>query len=329
MGRRGLSALGAAVAVIAVAACSSSSSGGSSGTPSTSPSASTSSSSASGPIHIGFANMNTGANSFPAVTQAAQAATKYLNQTQGGLDGRQIDLVTCDLQNSNQAAQECGQQFANDKQMPFAMLGLTLNGGPFYAAMNAAHKPILGALGITPADNSPKDTYFYYPGATYYNYIANYVKSLHIHSISYIDEGEAASLAGEQTVAKGLKGSGITIHTATIPVSASDVTPQVESADIKSTDALLVFTTGTCPQVAQAMQSLGIKAKRVLVVNTCVTPANVAASPSLYQGWTLVAPNRMSAIGPGIDPEVTAFLNGFKKYGPRARLARSPNSAGV
>lgn len=258
--------------------------------------------------------MATGATSFPAATQAAQAAAKYLNATQGGLAGKKINLVTCDMENSNQSAQACGEQFANDKNMPFAILGLTLNGGPFYEAMNAAHKPILGAIGITPADNNPTLTYFYYPGATYYVDLAQYVKTLHVHSISYIYENEAAATAGEQTVASGLKGTGITIKAVAVPPAASDVTAQVGSADIGSTDLAMFFLSGGCPQIAQAMQSLGVTPKKVIAVNTCVTPQNITESPSSYQNWLVVSPDKMSVAG-AADPDVALFLKGWAQYG--------------
>jgi ABC-type branched-subunit amino acid transport system substrate-binding protein len=258
--------------------------------------------------------MLSGTNQFPAVGQAAQAAEKYLN-LHGGVGGKKVNLVVCDMQNTDQAAQECGQQFGNDANMPFAIMGLTLNGGPFYAAMNAAHKPILGGLGITPADNSPADTFFYYPGATYYYGIAQTVKDKGWKSVAYIDESEAASTAGEQTVASQLAGSGVALKATTIATSASDVTPQVQAAGIASADATLIFTTGTCPQVASAMQSLSIKPKQVLAVNTCLTPANIAANPSLYAGWILVSPLKESIVGKGVDPDIDTFLNGWQQYG--------------
>jgi branched-chain amino acid transport system substrate-binding protein len=249
------------------------------------------------------------------VGQAAQAAAKYVN-SHGGVGGKTVNLVVCDMKNDNQSAQECGQQFANDANMPFALLGLTLNGGPFYAAMNAAHKPILGGLGITPADNGAADTFYYYPGATYYYSIAQTVKNKGWKSIAYIDENEAASTAGEQTVAAQLAGSGVTIKATTIPTAASDVTPQVEAAGISSADATLIFTTGSCPQIASAMQSLSMKPKQVLAVNTCLTPANISSNPGLYDGWILASPLKESVVGKGVDPEIDAFLDGWEQHGP-------------
>lgn len=315
---RRLTALGVSVslALLGLAAC------GSSKGPTSSPTTGSSATSAagstggtSGTIDIGFAAALTGTTSFPAVGQAAQAATKYVN-AHGGIGGKSVNLVVCDMKNDNQSAQECGQQFANDANMPFAILGLTLNGGPFYAAMNAAHKPILGGLGITPADNSPADTYFYYPGATYYYSIAQAVKKKGWKSIAYIDENEAASTAGEQTVASQLSGTGVSIKATTIPTSASDVTPQVAAAGISSADATLIFTSGTCPQIASAMQGLSIKPKAVLAVNTCLTPANISKNPSLYEGWIVASPLKESVVGKGVDPQITTFLNGWQQYGP-------------
>jgi hypothetical protein len=63
------------------------------------------------------------------------------------------------------------------------------------------------------------------------------------------------------------------------------------------------------------MQSLNIKAKQVLAVNTCLTPANISANQSLYEGWVLASPLKESVIGQGVDPDVDQFLQGWKQYG--------------
>jgi ABC-type branched-subunit amino acid transport system substrate-binding protein len=315
MRRRYLTAAAAVAAVVAVAGCSSGSSDSSGSSSNGGGSSSSNGAAPAGSLKLGLANMDTGTTSFPAVQQGAQAAVKYVN-AHGGIGGKQVSLVSCDMKNDNQAAQECGQQFANDKSMPFAFLGLTLNGGPYYSAMSAANKATLGAIGITPADNGPADAFFYYPGATYYTYIADYVKNSGAKKVSYIYEDEAASIAGYQTVSSALKGSDVSIKGVEIPTTASDLTPQVQSADIGSADMMLVFSTGVCPKLTSAMKSLGVKPKKALVVNTCLTPQNVQQSPSDYEGWLLASPSKMPVIGKGEDADVDQFLDGWDQYGP-------------
>jgi ABC-type branched-subunit amino acid transport system substrate-binding protein len=313
----------AAIAVLATAGCSSSgtSAGPSSpvaaasdsaGTPSdaTTPAATT-----SGTIDVGFAGEFTGTvEAFPAIEQAGVAAAKWVN-AHGGLAGKKINLVTCDMQGNSQAAQACGQQFANDPKMPFAILTLTFDGGPFYAAMSAAHKPILGGIGVTPADNTPADTYFYYDGSAYYYAVANAIKQAGWKSVAYIYENQVSTIVGEKTVASQLAGTGVQIKATEIPTVASDLTPQISSADV--TNAAVTVIQGTnCPAVATAMQGLGVTPKAVLTVNSCLSPSEMAANPSLYAGWIIASSSKLGAAGSGSDPDTTTFLDGWDQYGP-------------
>lgn len=315
---------------IAATACSSSSGGGAatsaSSAPGTSSAVGTTSvagtstagagAATSGTIRIGFANMNTGTTSFPAIEQAAQAAAAYLNKTQGGLAGRKIQLVPCDLKNDDQSAQKCGQQFASDKNMPFVMMGVTLTGGPFYAALEAVHKPVLAAAGATPADNSPSGVSFYYPGSVYYQSVAAYLKSLKPKSIAFIYESNASSAAGEQYVAKALSGTGISFKATALASAATDVTASIASAGIASADVTAIITNGSCPQVVSAMKSLNIHPKKVAIAGSCATPAQIAAAPSTYQGWTYFNTFKLAAAGASGGPDVANFLSGWSKYGP-------------
>jgi len=200
---RYVTAAGAAIALLALGACSSSGSSTASTAPSTPASSSPAQAAGNGAsgsvIEIGFANMDTGTTSFPGILTDAQAAVQYVNAN-GGVAGHKIQLVSCDMKNDAQSAQECGEEFANNPKIPFAIVGLTLNGGPFYQAMEAAHKPTLGMIGITPADNDPSDTYFYYSGSNYYPSLVSYLNSLGLKSLAYLYEGEASSEAGEKYV---------------------------------------------------------------------------------------------------------------------------------
>lgn len=313
--RQVYSVLALALTLTAAACSTSNSNSGSSASTAGAVGSSSAGTASSGAIDIGLANMDTGTTALPAVEQGAMAAVKYLNAT-GGLDGKRINLVNCDVQNSDQMAQECGQQFANDSRMPFALLGATINGGAFYSAMEAAHKPVLGAIGITSADDSPSGVYFYYPGADFNALITDYFKQLHVKSMSSFYEQETASEQGENTIVSGLAGTGTQVKGVAIPATAADFTPEVASSGAGQADLVYLSATRDCVKIAQAMQSLGVKPKAVVAESGCIQPSDIQQNPSLFQGWTVVSPSKEPGIGSGIDADVTQFLKEWGTYGP-------------
>jgi branched-chain amino acid transport system substrate-binding protein len=309
-------AAGVTATVLAVGACSSNSST-SSGSSVATNSPATSSSAAAGAssgstIQIGFANMDTGTTSFPGILTDAQAAEQYVN-AHGGVAGHKIQLVSCDMKNDAQSAQECGQEFANNPNIPFAIVGLTLNGGPFYQAMAAAHKPTLGMIGITPADNAPPDTYFYYSGSNYYPSLVSYLNGVGIKSLAYVYEGEASSEAGEKYVTSHLSPS-IKVTTTQVPANAADVTSQVAASGAHSADLMMAFTVD-CSRVATALQSLSLTPKKVIGDPGCLNLATISQDPAIYQDWYFVENYKVSSITGSTDPDVTLFNQERSSYG--------------
>ena len=264
---------------------------------------------------IGVATADTGTVSFPSAHQTAQVAEDYINKDLGGVRGHPLQLVFCDMKNDPTAAQACGQQFANDSSMPMGIVTLVVNGGPFYSAMNAAGKPVLGGYGITPADNTPSDTYFYYAGATFYQALAKWIQAQgNIHTVAYFHGGDAASEGGATTF-KGALPSSIKVNEQVVAVGATDLTPQIEAAHVSSADLVVELGINTCGPFTQALSSLGIKPKMVVSLTSCVTPAQIKSAPATYQNWLLLNPSKI----PGADPNDadTKLLDAqWTKYGP-------------
>jgi branched-chain amino acid transport system substrate-binding protein len=312
----GLTLVATVAALAALSGCGSSPN--SSSPPSSSQGNSTSTTTAAGPaIQIGFANEDTGSvATFPGLLASAETAVKYLNSNAGGLDGRRIDLVSCDMKNTVQGAQECGQQFASDTAMPFVILGITLNGGPFYSALNAVHKPVLGTIAVDPADDSASNAYFYYQGAIGLS-MADYAKTTPgIHSVASMYDDQAAGIATEGIMAAALKPRGISIKGTAIPAAASDVTPLVADSGASTADLLMINSGTGCSQVGPALQSLGIKPKQVLVNIGCLPTSLLAKSGSLFQGWLADSYYTLSLPSTASNPAVALFQQSYQRYGP-------------
>jgi fatty-acyl-CoA synthase len=301
---------------LAVAACASSSTG-SGAASATIPSKSSPASSGT-VLDIGLANMNTGTTSFPGLTQAAQLAAEYLNQTAGGIDNHKIAIVSCDVKNDAQSSQECGQEFADDSSMPFAMSGLNFNAGPYYTAMTAAHKPTLGGSATTPADYAAPDTYFYFPGGNFYQSAAADILSLNPRpkSVSMIYEGEASTISFEKIEAQVMKENGIAFKAVEVPPGAADVTAQVAESGAGTADFVDVSVVN-CLAVAEAFRALNIVPRMVRGSASCPTTTEAESNAALLNGWIVPSTTKIaSAVAPAGDADVTLFNEVWDQHYP-------------
>ena len=259
------------------------------------------------PLVFGLANMDTGAVAFPGAGQGAQAAATYINEELGGIQGRPLEFVPCDMKNDPQAAAACGQQFANDADAVGAVLTLVTNGGPFYEALQSSGKPVLGAYGISPADNAPANTYFYYAGAVFYPALYEWIASQpDIETIAYFHGPDAASQGGADAL-KALLGDDYEVREQIVAPGTADLTPAVTAADPGSADLVLAFATGSGGPLAQAMQDIGAEPGKVLSLASVVTQEELENNPDLFTGWILANPSKIAAADPN-DPDAMPLL---------------------
>ena len=259
------------------------------------------------PLVFGLANMDTGAVAFPGAGAGAQAAATYINEELGGIQGRPLELVPCDMKNDPQAAAACGQQFANDSDTVGAILTLVTNGGPFYEALASTGKPVLGAYGISPADNAPANTYFYYAGGVFYPALYDWIAAQpDIETIAYFHGPDAASQGGADAL-KALLGDDYEVREQIVAPGTADLTPAVTAADPGTADLVLAFATGSGGPLAQAMQDLGAEPGQVLSLASVVTQEELANNPDLFTGWTLANPSKIAAADPD-DPDTVPLL---------------------
>jgi branched-chain amino acid transport system substrate-binding protein len=261
----------------------------------------------------------TGTASFPGLTQGAQVAAKYLNATEAGLDGHPINLEICDTMNTPQAAQACGEQFANNSSIHLVMLGQGQANGPFYQALASTGKPILGGINSVPADDTATNTYFYLPGgdalrAAEATNIESILSSSTNKNLVYVNQDVASANNGATVVQSLLKSTDIKFTDVKLETNATDVLPALTAGKVSSAALVYLFTSGDCPPIAQALHTMGYKGK-VVALSTCMTSQNLTQTPSLYSGWTLISPYQPAAAGKGVDTDIDTFLNAWSTYG--------------
>lgn len=316
-----------AVASLALAACSGSSDSASSdstkSTDATSDTSATSTwvrtytgstaDSASGePIRIGFA---TSSDLLPDGVTAADAAASFINSNAGGVNGRPIEIVHCNL-STPEAGTTCGTQFANDPTISIAVVGQALFGAAdFYKAVDGK-KPVFTAS-PTGADDFVSDvTTSYTGGALGASFgIAHFiVNDLAAKNIAVLITDDVAGRGGFAAIQPILGMKGAKVTPVFVPPTAT--APQVESAlqavNVTSVDTLIVgvFEQG-CIAAYDALKDLGVDATKtnVVAVKPCIGPKVQQHMKDL--GETSVVPNGWYFNGFGYNPFTGDASSGF------------------
>lgn len=295
-------AVSAATLAVGLTACSSDSSG------------SGGASSGNGPIVIGVANMDTGTVAFPGATELAKAAVEHINKDLGGIHGRQVKIVTCDMKNDEATAQQCGQQFANDKGMVAAISTLNIYGAPFNASLEAAGKPVFGSVPLTQADGNSKGVRYFYAGAD--SYVVPVAKWLldqpDVKKISVFIGDDPSSTNYIKGITTLLEKAGKTVNLQVVPAGTANLTSAVVAAKAKDADLIYAGPVGACAALSEAFRSLEIVPKKVLTTTACADPATIADNPDAFQGWNVTNPIELPVGGGKDADELNAA---WEKYG--------------
>ena len=268
------------------------------------------------PIKIGYANPSAGLYVIGGYDHGADAAVKYVNSQLNGINGHPIELVRCKtaIDSTDPTAQACGQQFANDPSIPFAMTGLLVDGAPFYAPLAAAGKPIFGGHPVSPQDFDAKGVYFFRGGVP--------TLSLGMGALAMALRPDAkqvnilyTDVATGQYGTKEVKaelGKGVNVKTIPVQPDATNVLPQATALTQDSPDAIvLVGIENICQQVAQAFQTLRPSAP-VISNSVCVNDT-IAKNGGNIDGWYM-SNYDVPADYAGSNSELSQFLSLYPKY---------------
>lgn len=267
-------------------------------------------------VKIGFASTS---DFFPNVSAAAEATVAYLNTNAGGVGGRPIELVSCNLATPEDGT-KCGTQFANDPDIVMAMVGSALVGtGDFYKALDGK-KPVYNFSPTGTDDFVTNVSVSYANGALGASLgIASFVVAdLKAPSIAVLITDDAAGRGGFAVIEPILKSGGATVTPVFVKPTAT--APEVEAAlqavKVTEVNTLIVgvFEQG-CIAAYDALKSLGVDATttNVVAVKPCVSSAvqqhlkDAGDTSMLPNGWyfTGTGPN-LFVTGENADVDAAA-----------------------
>src|SRR5215207_7409127 len=122
----------------------------------------------SGPIQLfQIAPIESQAVSLPFIESGARAAIEAIN-ADGGINGRELELTTCNDRYDATEAQRCAQEGARGDYV--AVVGMLTGHGPqVWPIFEQSSLPSIGADAITPADTQSDMSYLIEPGVPAYS----------------------------------------------------------------------------------------------------------------------------------------------------------------
>jgi branched-chain amino acid transport system substrate-binding protein len=272
------------------------------------------------PIYIGVVNQQGGtADIAPEWTNGTTLAADFINNQAGGIDGHPLKLVTCAIPDTTSAAQQCGEEFANNSNIQTVAMGAVVIGNqPLEQAILPTKKSLVMGVTILPVDSTYKYGYILYGDATRVEApIGTFIHEFlpQVKSVSIIYANVPGSNVPNEVIASTLQYYHISVKlTAFDPTSANITAPVIASG--AATAGLVIDGAGNpvqCSDVYQALKQLNIKTP-VLANVPCDSAVTAQGDGgALPVGWYYASANPLP--GDPADPSLAAFKSVADRYG--------------
>jgi branched-chain amino acid transport system substrate-binding protein len=120
------------------------------------------------PITVGFLNASGGPVPQPGTETGVKAALAYINGELGGVDGHELQVVTCETDTTPEKAQSCANTFV-EKKVVAVMDGYNLASSATLPTLTAAQIPLVGMIPFDSVTGSKAENrvYFAAPQASF------------------------------------------------------------------------------------------------------------------------------------------------------------------
>jgi branched-chain amino acid transport system substrate-binding protein len=271
------------------------------------------------PVKIGMINMDEGTPSYPDVSIGVDAAAELINAELGGIQGRPVEIVHCNVGVDQASNQKCAQQFANDDDISVVINGYVFASGFIFPILDAAELPVLLQTPLTSPDFMATNAYGYAGGN------AGGTVGTAAFAAKFLDAKKITVLGADndalRSAVKAIEGlpsiEGVEVSTTYIPDTAADVTADIQASGAADADAVLALINAPqCVQVAQTLKDLDVSAP-VISTTTCAVPSTLAQSPELFEGWHVVGSGLPPLLSEGASAELDYFRETFPEYGSK------------
>lgn len=266
------------------------------------------------PVQIGLINNEGGASiSQPENREAAEAATKYVNDNYKGIAGRPIELVVCKEAEEPVSARDCANQMV-EKKVAAVIVTSSGFGNIMAPIITGAKIPYVTAVTGGATEGATDGAFVWSAGQNTSQALANYAKDQGMKSVvAYAIDVPASINALKMVGEPAFKAAGIDFKLVPIPLGTPDATPQVSAGLSSNPDGAIVFGESTvCTAVIKSLATLGSNAK-IMSPQSCAAPEVVSGvGANALEGMKVVS----SADTASDAPESALFRAIMAKYAP-------------
>jgi branched-chain amino acid transport system substrate-binding protein len=220
--------------------------------------------------------------------QAAKAAQQYLNTYLNGLNGNEIDLVTCETGQTPSGATDCATKMV-DAKVAAVLVGVSGQSGSIFNGLAASGIPFF-TYGNIDQDVLTKPNSFVVT-----NGLAAIAGPIAIAQAKGLTK--AAVVVTDVPAASGpvnavgplfYKNGGVDLQVVPISPSVADMTPQLQTAIGNGAQQFaFIGTSSFCASGAKALKTLGFNGPIVLIPQ-CIDAAEASSIPGGYGGMIVV-----------------------------------------
>ena len=254
--------------------------------------------------------------------KAAQAATQYVNQYQGGVGGHPIDLDVCETHQTPAGATDCATQMVDDKVVA-VLYGVSGQGASIFKGLQGSNIPLI-AMGTIDQDTLLN------PGAfALANLLASVIaapagvaRSKGIkHAAVVVIDVPAASGPVKAIGSAFYKNAGVDVDIVPVPPGTADMTPQIQAELAKNPGQFAVIgDSGFCTSALKAIKTVGFKGS--IVINPeCIGENTGASIPGGYSGVVVTTWNTSSDHSTKDYKLYSAVMNKYAKGSSKGGVA--------
>ena len=249
------------------------------------------------PVKVGvIAPVNAPTLSLPDVVAAAQIAERSVNAA-GGVDGRPLQVVTCDDKDNPQQAAVCARKLLDDDGVTMLVGGFTQHVASVYPALAQADTIWFGDNPTQPADVQNPRSYPFGPGFTAFSALFQLVPE-GTEDIAYLAYESPVSKGIVEAAQGGLLPAGATLTPVYAPFTTVDFKPLCLRA--QQANASVVFTgfaPGVTGKALQACAQAGLEDATYMLGSVTLNPQDV----SLIDGLGLETTVAIAFHGPRVE----------------------------
>lgn len=249
------------------------------------------------PVRIGFATDEVG---FPGWSDGADAAVRYLNAELGGIGGRRVELVSCPVRLTSEAA-SCAAAFATDPTLDLVITGAFTSGGTRFLNRLAGNHAVLVGSATTIGDLTSPSAVSFAPGTSGLaaGAVTFAVTDLQATNVAVLVSDDEHGEAAAQVIQPLLTTAGAEAAIVYLPDGATpvDATAALHAAGADRAEATVLFLPpGLCRAAHDAVGTLDAR-PTVITTDTCIDAAG--AEPGWY------------SVGSGFSPQLPDLASGM------------------